>query len=260
MTYKSKPKGKTYPILPCVDCGGVVALPIKPYYAPKVRCDACDNRHHNRKKTLYKQKRKPIICCEWCLTPFPQGTHLKRKFCDDCMTTKEKSARDRRKEARLERLKGHHCVDCAEPLHLDIEFLKNPDSRGKPSTRCPTCLKKRRNKGKSRKLYETDMGSAFRQIKRRCKTKNLPFDITLEDLVAPNECPVLKKPIIPASIGGVNPMMPSVDRHIPEKGYTKDNIVIMSHRANSLKSNATFEEIEALYLYLRSKREDFSDI
>ncbi len=196
MAYQNKPKGKTYPLLPCIDCGGDVAIPSKPYYPPKARCDPCDKKHRNRKKTLRKQRDKPTTYCERCQTPFPHGTHLGKKVCDECTTIREAEVRANRVAARLEKLKGHHCVDCAEPLHLDIEFLNNPTSRGQPTKRCPTCMKKHRNKGKAHKIYRTDMGSAFRQIKKKCKTKNLPFDLTLDSLVVPEDCPVFKKPRI----------------------------------------------------------------
>jgi hypothetical protein len=254
MAYTNKAKGKTYPLLPCVECGADVEKPSQPYYAPKARCLVCDRKHRNRKKAERKQAKKPTIYCLRCETPFPHGAHLSKKYCEKCTTIKETNVRAKRKAARMEKLKGHTCVDCHVDLKLDEEYLKNPSMRGKPRTRCERCAHVKRNKEKSAAGYKHDMGSAFRQIKKRCKAKGLPFDLTIEDLVVPDECPVLKIPIIPASLGGVNPMMPSVDRHVPEKGYTKENIVIMSHRANSLKSNAAFEEIEALYLYLKSKK------
>lgn len=260
MAYQNKPKGKTYPLLPCVDCGAEVDTPTQTYYQPKTRCHVCDRKHRNAKKTERKRAKKPITHCLRCETAFPHGTHLSKKYCAACATGKEQGIRQRRREARMESLRGHVCKECRVPLNLDVEYAANPTSRGRPRTMCEKCAARKKNMSRARGVYKHDMGSAFRQIKKRCKDRNLPFDITLADLVVPDICPVLKKPIIPASIGGVNPMMPSVDRHVPEEGYTKENIVIMSHRANSLKSNATFEEIEALYLYLKAKRDDFSDI
>lgn len=231
-------------------------VPSKPYYMPKARCHPCDRKYHNAKKEAKKRAKKPITYCVGCGNPFPHGTHLSKRVCDICASVKQVNLRKKRFEARIESLRGHECMECHVPLNLDVEFQANPVSKGKPRTFCERCAHKRKNRSKSLKLRSTEMGSAFRQIKKRCRVKNLPFDLTLSDLVVPAECPVLKKPMIPVSIGGANPMMPSVDRHVPEKGYTKDNIVIMSHRANTIKGDSTFEEIEALYLYLKGKQSE----
>jgi hypothetical protein len=44
----------------------------------------------------------------------------------------------------------------------------------------------------------------------------------------------------------------SLDRIVPELGYVKGNIAVISNRANSLKSNATLEELERLCAWLKS--------
>ena len=47
---------------------------------------------------------------------------------------------------------------------------------------------------------------------------------------------------------------PSLDKIIPSLGYVKDNIWVISYRANTIKNNCTFEEIEKLYKSLRKMR------
>jgi hypothetical protein len=44
----------------------------------------------------------------------------------------------------------------------------------------------------------------------------------------------------------------SVDRIDNNSGYTKDNIKVISFRANRLKSNGTLEEFEQIVKYLSS--------
>ncbi len=89
------------------------------------------------------------------------------------------------------------------------------------------------------------------KIKSRCKRSNTYFDIKPEDLVIPKTCPVLGIALDSSTADHV----PSVDRFDPSKGYTTDNINIISNRANSLKNNATFTEIEKLYNWMK-KQED----
>ena len=47
---------------------------------------------------------------------------------------------------------------------------------------------------------------------------------------------------------------PSLDKVIPSLGYVKGNIWVISYRANTIKNNCTFEEIEKLYKSLHKMR------
>lgn len=84
----------------------------------------------------------------------------------------------------------------------------------------------------------------YHGAKARAKRKGLPFDIDLADIVVPPICPVL----------GIPMDKPSIDQHRPGAGYTKDNITIISHRANLLKSNATLAELKAIVAYLENNQ------
>lgn len=96
----------------------------------------------------------------------------------------------------------------------------------------------------------------YRAVKARAKMYNIPFNLEESDVVIPNICPVLGIPIkIHTGRGGYFPDSPSIDRIIPELGYVKGNIRIISFRANWLKTNATLKELKAIVKYL----EDNSD-
>jgi len=78
--------------------------------------------------------------------------------------------------------------------------------------------------------------------KYRAKKRNIPFDITAEDVIIPEICPVLGIPL-KAGEKIVCNSSPTIDRIKPELGYVKGNIQVISYRANTLKSNATIEEL-----------------
>lgn len=74
----------------------------------------------------------------------------------------------------------------------------------------------------------------------RARKKDIPFDITVDDIVLPDVCPILGIPLnkhYGKQGGSID--SPSIDRIIPELGYVKGNIQIISALANNMKSNAT---------------------
>lgn len=79
-------------------------------------------------------------------------------------------------------------------------------------------------------------------IKARCKRDGIIFDISPDDLYIPKVCPVFGKPLskkFPPS----SKMLPSVDRIVPENGYTRGNITVISRQANTMKNRATRLEL-----------------
>lgn len=83
------------------------------------------------------------------------------------------------------------------------------------------------------------------RTKGAAKRQGIPFDLEKQDIIIPEVCPVLGIPLF-RNIGGKGmiPNSPSIDRIIPELGYTKGNIQIISQRANVMKNDATLEELE----------------
>ena len=101
----------------------------------------------------------------------------------------------------------------------------------------------------------TDMSFYMRKLcsaaMQRAKNKNLPYNLNPDKLIIPKYCPVLNIPIIPfMSKKSASPCSPSIDRIDPTKGYTMDNIKIISHRANTLKNNATHNELRKVLAYI----------
>ena len=88
--------------------------------------------------------------------------------------------------------------------------------------------------------------------KNRAKIKNIEFNLTEDDLRIPETCPALGILLIQAK-DRHNKHSPSVDRLDAAKGYTKENINIISFRANTIKSDATFEEFEAIYKWWKAE-------
>jgi hypothetical protein len=88
----------------------------------------------------------------------------------------------------------------------------------------------------------------FHAAKRRAKARNIPFDISREDINIPEICPFLGTPLEHnnSSRSAPAPTSPSLDRIVPSLGYTKGNVRVLSLRANLIKQDATLEELELL--------------
>lgn len=84
--------------------------------------------------------------------------------------------------------------------------------------------------------------------RQRAREMHLPFNLTLTDIYVPLICPVLG---IPIKTGSLKPVSgsPSLDRIIPKLGYIRGNIIVISFKANTIRSNASLEEIQRVAAY-----------
>jgi len=89
----------------------------------------------------------------------------------------------------------------------------------------------------------------LRQAKGRAKKSKLLFNLTEEDIFIPDICPVFNIPLVRGN-GKTIENSPSLDRIDSNLGYVKGNIMVMSHKANRLKNNATVEDLRLLLEFL----------
>ena len=84
----------------------------------------------------------------------------------------------------------------------------------------------------------------------RAARSRLPFNLKRADIVIPDFCPVFRVPFSRGSgtsrLYFSQSMAPSIDRIDSMRGYTKNNIVIVSCRANSIKGDASLAELRAV--------------
>lgn len=82
----------------------------------------------------------------------------------------------------------------------------------------------------------------FESAKRRAQSKGLPFNIEISDIIIPERCPLLDIPLQDCK-GAAGDSSPSLDRLLPHLGYVKGNVIVISHRANQIKSCASVDEL-----------------
>ena len=97
----------------------------------------------------------------------------------------------------------------------------------------------------------------WKSAKRRARAKELDFNIEPTDVIIPAFCPLLNIPIIhKIGKGSADDNSPSLDRIDNRFGYIKGNILVVSWRANFLKSDAALSELQLLVANLQSITEN----
>ena len=119
----------------------------------------------------------------------------------------------------------------------------------------------RQHQARTRKKYKSDPQrykdwyqrhpekAMWQSARQRAKKQNVPFAIDPSDIVIPLTCPVLGIPL-KRNPGIAGPDSPSLDKIEPSLGYVKGNIVVISSRANLIKTNATPSEVMKVAIWL----------
>jgi len=83
--------------------------------------------------------------------------------------------------------------------------------------------------------------------RQRAKDKKFEFNIEVSDINIPITCPILNIPVLKVYThgkkAGPTNNSPSLDRIDNTKGYIKGNVQVISHQANTMKANASPEEL-----------------
>jgi len=89
---------------------------------------------------------------------------------------------------------------------------------------------------------------AYTQKKSKAKARGIAFTIGPDDFSWPSHCPALGIQLNP---GGFRDNSPSFDRIDPRYGYVPGNVVVVSMRANRIKSDASVAELQAITLFYK---------
>ncbi|CAB4222408.1 hypothetical protein UFOVP1655_96 [uncultured Caudovirales phage] len=101
------------------------------------------------------------------------------------------------------------------------------------------------------KMFPPTPRELYSKLKNSAKKRSIEFDLTIHDLYMidlPISCPVLGIPLR-WNIGEAKDDSYSFDRIDSSKGYTFDNLEVISFKANRCKNNLTEEEMKKFCLY-----------
>ena len=202
------------------------------------RCKKCVN------EDAKKQQSKIGGTCLQC----DQPKRKNKKYCSSNCANKYNSKKKHKANS------GNHiqCSTCKKhKCPRQFSYFTRGDINSGKKEYCKRCGANERERKRNARTWRDDATkSMFDNAKQRAKKSGIPFTITKEDIIIPDVCPALgiKLSTTPES-RKKKYAAPSIDRIDNSKGYTKDNTVVVSCRANLLKRDATVNEMVALSKY-----------
>lgn len=91
----------------------------------------------------------------------------------------------------------------------------------------------------------------FNTARHQAKKRGLKFSVKFDDIVWPEFCPVFGERLR-REPKGPNDWSPSLDRIDSTKGYEPGNVIVVSMRANRIKSDATVAELDRVAAFYRN--------
>ena len=153
-----------------------------------------------------------------------------------------------------------YCSGCKQRKEFSF-FSKNKAQKDGYANWCKSCAKslwqrpENLVRRKERRLVNY-ADTMYTEVKSRAKLSNIEFNLEKQDVKIPDVCPILGIPLI-VSFGGRTDNTPTLDKIIPNKGYTKGNVQVVSWIANRLKSDCIDPSIfERIALYIRSNLDE----
>ncbi len=169
------------------------------------------------------------------------------KTCSTCKETKE--FKEFHKLTKSNDGYDYRCKACVKLKNLRATEETKEKSRERARKRAAEnrqLMRDKTNNWRKRTKLENPAYFLWASAKARARRFNLPFNLTREDIVIPENCPILGIPLDTQTKKGFCYNAPSIDKIVPELGYVKGNIIVISWRANRIKCDATIEELRAL--------------
>lgn len=201
---------------------------------------------------FYKNKSRKDGLCDSCKS----CSSMQNKKSSEVNKCRIKEARKKYRSANKEAISESQKASVARNKQHYDDYRRNYSQLNREMLRIKANVYYANNKEKVKeKTRNTRLKNPalcmLKAAKRRAGISNLFFNIELEDIVVPLFCPILNIPFIIGE-GHPCPNSPSLDRKIPELGYVKENIQVISHKANTMKNNATISELLRFKDWVRS--------
>ena len=142
------------------------------------------------------------------------------------------------------RIKEYCSHTCYSRIWARANKVRSDEIKRKSAAK-PECKAKKQEYARKHRrwLLLTPEYKLWNGAKTRAREKQLSFTIQPQDIKIPKICPLLNIPLVSGSHSNASP---SLDRIECDKGYVPDNIWVISHKANTAKSNLSLSELKLL--------------
>ena len=175
------------------------------------------------------------------------------KLCLDCRV-KAREANNRRKEKKSIQAQKHYRENKEKINRRNKEYRNHNKEKLSLFEKSPK-RKESRKQWIKEKRQQDPCRFLYYSAKKRSKNQGIKFEISKQDIIniypKNNLCPMLNIEIYPNQ-DKMRDNSPSLDRIIPNVGYTKDNIIVISYKANRIKNDATLQELKCIVSYLEA--------
>lgn len=118
---------------------------------------------------------------------------------------------------------------------------------------CKTCSNEVGRALRRQRAVEHPKREMLAGARKRARLAGVPFDLREEDFIIPQTCPVLGIRLeMSTGRRGPRDMSPTLDRIVCSRGYVRENVIVVSWRANRLKSDATIDELARIVDWYRA--------
>jgi hypothetical protein len=157
--------------------------------------------------------------------------------CKSCVKAKIKEGVENNKEAVLRRKKEEYYRNREDRLaQKKINYAEDPSAKQRSAEW------RKNNREKTLLIL----------ARSRAKKQGVPFDLQVEDIEIPINCPILGIPLVFGK-GKPEKGSPTLDKFVPSLGYVKGNVTVISHLANRIKNEASAEEVQKVAEWMKQK-------
>lgn len=250
----------------CPTCGGV--LDVDQFHKSKNTKDGlnwqCKRCHRERMQKVAKRLNERefiepptgVKRCSTCKETKSVGAFCKDRstpsgLCYECKACMNKASRERRNKHKVKNeatpkstKTEKRCSGCKEVLPV-AQFTVDRGRKDALKPICKLCSGKADRKWRSENVAKALLKSA----RYGAQTRGLEFSITLDDIAVPERCPVFG---FEFTIGMKRSTSASIDRIDNTKGYIHGNVVVVSVKANHVKSDCSIDELRKLVSFYES--------